>query len=121
MNISLRLNGQPPVNWQVPKMPTLGLISNANTNGFLSNDFPHGPPKLYITAESDDFDELTIQEWRNEGFKVEYVSMGNGGREYGERLEKLSRTGLGVGETMGIVGRLPLRFDYDRSLLFLLK
>lgn len=90
-------------------MPT--LISNANTNGFLSNDFPHNPPRLYFTAETDDFDELTLQEWRDEGFNVEYVPLKDGGKEYGNRLERLSHVGLGVGETFAIVGRswAPIR------------
>ncbi len=88
-------------------MPT--LISNASTNGFLSNDFPHSPPRLYITAESDDFDALTLLEWKDEGFNVEYVPMKDGGREYAGRLDNLSRVGLGVGETYGIVGML---FNY---------
>ena len=28
--------------------------------GFLSKDFPHSPPKLYLTAEEDEFDPVTI-------------------------------------------------------------
>jgi hypothetical protein len=81
------------------------LSSNANTNGFLSNDFPHPPPRLYFTAEDDDFDDETLQEWREEGFNVAYVPMGRGGKEYAGRLDGLSRAGLGVGETFGIVGK----------------
>jgi hypothetical protein len=63
-----------------------GLIANADTNGFLSSDFPHPPPKLYITAEDEDFDELTLQEWRDEGFNVTYLAMGEGGRKFADRL-----------------------------------
>jgi hypothetical protein len=33
--------------------------------GFLS--FNKSPPKVYITAEDDVFDETTIQHWRDEG------------------------------------------------------
>lgn len=46
-------------------------------NGFLSlsNDFPRDPPRLYITAEDDEFDQQTLARWRAEGFDVEYVSM----------------------------------------------
>ncbi|KAI0880541.1 NTF2-like protein [Annulohypoxylon maeteangense] len=86
----------------------IGIISssngfNHNDPGFLSNDFPHSPPKLYITAESDDFDVLTVNEWKDEGFNVEYISMGDGGNEYRTKLESLSRTDLGPCETFGIV------------------
>jgi len=84
-------------------MPT--LTANANTNGFLSNDFPHNSPLLYFTAEDDDFDDETLQEWREEGFNVGYVPMGKGGKEYSERLNGLSRVGLGVGETFAIIGK----------------
>lgn len=82
-------------------MPT--LMSNANTTGFLSNNFPHGAPKLFLTAESDDFDDVTVHEWQNEGFNTEYLSMGDGGKKYTQRLDSL-KNGLGVGETFAIVG-----------------
>ncbi|KAI1775822.1 NTF2-like protein [Hypoxylon cercidicola] len=89
-------------NWNV------GIISsnsgpNHNDPGFLSSDFPRSPPKLYITAESDEFDLLTINEWRDEGFNVEYVPMGDGGKEYRTKLDSLSRANLGPCETFGIV------------------
>lgn len=81
------------------------LTANANTNGFLSNDFPHNPPLLYFTAEDDEFDNQTLQEWQEEGFNVGYVPLGRGGKEYGERLNTLSRSGLGLGETFAIIGK----------------
>ncbi|XDG09815.1 hypothetical protein ABKA04_009430 [Annulohypoxylon sp. FPYF3050] len=86
----------------------IGIISsnnslNHNDPGFLSNDFPHSPPKLYITAESDDFDLVTVSEWRDEGFNVEYIAMGDGGNEYRTKIESLSRANLGPCETFGIV------------------
>ena len=76
-----------------------------NDPGFLSKDFPRGSPKLYFTAESDDFDELTLAEWRDEGFDVEYVPMRDDLDDYRRRLEGLSRKRLGPCETFGIVGR----------------
>ncbi|KAI0134860.1 hypothetical protein F4814DRAFT_399173 [Daldinia grandis] len=86
----------------------VGIISsnlgpNHNDLGFPSKDFLHSPPKLYITAEDDEFDQLTINEWRSEGFNVEYIPMGNGGNEYRMKLESLSRSNLGPCETYGIV------------------
>ncbi|KAF3065889.1 putative dienelactone hydrolase [Daldinia childiae] len=86
----------------------VGIISsnlgpNHNDPGFLSKDFPHSPPKLYITAEDNDFDLLTVNEWRSEGFNVEYIPMGNGGNEYRMKLESLSRSNLGPCETYGII------------------
>ncbi|CAJ2512487.1 Uu.00g055020.m01.CDS01 [Anthostomella pinea] len=76
--------------------------SSHNEQGFLSSDFPHSPPKIYITAESDDFDDLTLREWRDEGFNVEYLSQGNGGNEYTAKLASLGN-GLGPCEPYGIV------------------
>lgn len=84
-------------------MPT--LTANVNATGFLSRN-NYRPPRLYVTAESDDFDPVTLQDWRNEGFNVAYVPMGDGGKEYAQRLESLSRAGLGVGETFAIIGML---------------
>ncbi|KAF3762717.1 hypothetical protein M406DRAFT_294452 [Cryphonectria parasitica EP155] len=77
--------------------------TNHNDPGFLSDDFPRNPPKLYVTAESDDFDNLTLAEWRDEGFQVEYVPMGDGGDDYVRKLERLAKKNLGPCETFGIV------------------
>ncbi|OTA81274.1 hypothetical protein M434DRAFT_37591 [Hypoxylon sp. CO27-5] len=86
----------------------IGIISssmgpNHNDPGFLSSDFPQSLPKLYVTAESDEFDVLTLGEWKDEGFDVEYISMGDGGNEYRVKLESLGRTNLGPCETYGII------------------
>src|SRR3954467_13016860 len=62
---------------------------NHNDAGFLSDDFPRNPPKLYITAEDDDFDAATLAEWRDEGFNVEYLPMGAGGDAYIRTLRTL--------------------------------
>ncbi|KAI2633567.1 NTF2-like protein [Hypomontagnella submonticulosa] len=86
----------------------VGIISSSsgpghNDPGFLSNDFPRSPPKLYITSEDEEFDLVTLAEWRDEGFEVEYVPMGAGGNEYKMKIESLSRAKLGPCETFGIV------------------
>jgi hypothetical protein len=39
--------------------------TNGTTAGFLS--FNKSPPRLHITAEDDEFDETTLQHWRDEG------------------------------------------------------
>ena len=108
-NISLFKLGHLTAEYHIPShtahlninMPTQ-LVSNANTNGFLSNDFPHGPPRLIVTAEDEDFDEVTLQELRDEGFAITYVPMLDGGPSYGQRLDNLPRT-LGVGVTTAII------------------
>lgn len=84
------------------------IISDNRTNyrdaGFLSSDFPRNPPKLYVTAESDDFDQLTVSEWKDEGFNVQYLSMGAGEKEYRAKLASLHSSHLEPCETYGIVG-----------------
>ncbi|KAK8241386.1 dienelactone hydrolase-like protein [Phyllosticta capitalensis] len=59
-------------------------------------------PRLYITAESDDFDEYTLDAWRDEGFNVIYVPFGEGGKQYVKTLHTLGQN-LGVGEAYSIV------------------
>lgn len=71
---------------------------------FLSKDFPRGRPKLYISAESEEFDQLTLDEWRDEDFDVEYLPMGGNAKEYRDKLRSLSKTNMGPCETFGIVG-----------------
>ena len=86
----------------------VAIISDNRTNyrdpGFLSSDFPRNPPKLYVTSESDEFDQLTITEWKNEGFDVQYLSMGAGEKEYRAKLASLNGSHLGPCETYAIVG-----------------
>ncbi|KAI9653391.1 MAG: hypothetical protein M1821_007056 [Bathelium mastoideum] len=65
---------------------------------------PRAPPKLFVTAETLDFDEIILQHWRDEGFDVEYLPLENdsGPKAYIESLKKLHE-GLGVGDYYGIV------------------
>lgn len=82
--------------------------NNIRDPGFLSNDFRktfHAPPRLYFTAEDDDFDSTTLSEWQNAGFTVEYFPMGKGGASYTKKLESLFSKPLELGETFGIIGR----------------
>lgn len=85
------------------------ISQNSTTHrdpGFLSSDFPRSSPKLYLTSASDDFDELTLSEWQDEGFEVEFIPLGNSKEQYLDRLRGLSKEDLGPGETFGIVGEL---------------
>jgi len=76
-----------------------------NGNGFLSTSqgFKTGPPPLYITAETDDFDEVIIQAWRDEGYNVQYIPFGDGGKAYTNTLRRLGDN-LSIGESFAIVG-----------------
>ncbi|KAL5117942.1 hypothetical protein ACEQ8H_004087 [Pleosporales sp. CAS-2024a] len=72
----------------------------SDTNGWLS--FRHSTPLLYITAEDDDFDVDTMRAWRDEGFLVKYVPLGNGGKQYVQTLYKLGDN-MGIGQRYAIV------------------
>jgi hypothetical protein len=93
--------------------------SNYRDGNFLSGDFPRNPPKLYITGENDDFDEITLREWRDEGFDVEYISMESCGDGYLKKIKSLSRENMGPCEKFGIVGesRLSRSFSTEAVLI----
>jgi hypothetical protein len=82
------------------------MAANGHANGadrapgFLS--FNSLPPRLHITSEDDEFDEVTIQHWREEGFDVTYLPMGEGGKAYRDAIKDLPND-LELGETFGIV------------------
>lgn len=97
------------------------LVSQHGTKirdpGFLSNDFRrtfHAPPRLYFTAESDEFDASTLTEWQKAGFTVEYFSMGKGGASYTKKLESLFSKPLELGENFGIIGKC---YNFDEGFL----
>ena len=86
----------------------------ADRNGWLS--FKHSTPVLYITAEDDEFDMETMTAWRDEGFIVEYIPMGQGGKQYVQTLHHLGDK-MGIGERYAIVGTQPLlKLDPFRPL-----
>jgi hypothetical protein len=58
------------------------------TSGFLS--FNSHPPRVIVTAEDDEFDEVTIRHWKEEGFDVTYIPMGNGGKLYAQQIKAIS-------------------------------
>lgn len=60
-------------------------------------------PHVFLTAETEDFDEDIIQKWTDEGFDVHYVPLLNGGKEFSNRLHAAG-DGLGVGENFMVVG-----------------
>lgn len=76
----------------------------ADRNGWLS--FRSSTPVLYITAEDAEFDIETMKAWRDEGFIVEYIPMGKGGKQYVQTLHKLGDK-MGIGERYAIVGIHP--------------
>src|SRR4051812_9034792 len=85
-------------------MPAAAINTLTSGNGFLTS-FNSTTPILYITAETDstaDFDQVTLQKWRNEGFDITYLPYGTGGPSYTRTLQGLSRS-MSVGAKFGIV------------------
>ncbi|PNS21276.1 hypothetical protein CAC42_1055 [Sphaceloma murrayae] len=57
---------------------------------------------VIVTGETDDFDDVTIAEWRNEGFAVRYIGFGDGGADFVRRVQALANE-ISVGEQYAIV------------------
>lgn len=68
--------------------------------GFLS--FNSMPPRLWITADGDSFDEVIFQYWREEGYDVTYLPYSGGGQAYKDALKTL-HLDLELGETYALV------------------
>lgn len=60
---------------------------------------------VVITAEGDDFDEVTIQNWRAEGFQVSYLPFTGSRKDYVHSIQHLADP-LELGENFAIVGLL---------------
>ncbi|KAI4738652.1 dienelactone hydrolase [Aureobasidium sp. EXF-12298] len=60
-------------------------------------------PYIFLTAETDDFDEETIAAWEGEGFVTIYVPYGDGGREYVDRMHAAPDQELGLNDQYAIV------------------
>ncbi|KAF2402179.1 carboxymethylenebutenolidase [Trichodelitschia bisporula] len=71
----------------------------ANGN-FLS--FNSSLPQLHITSEDIEFDEETLQHWRDEGFDVHYIPMTGGGKPYRDLIMSLGDK-LPFGGSYGII------------------
>lgn len=61
-------------------------------------------PYLFLTAETDDFDQDIIEAWANEGFSVTYVPLGDGGAEYTRTLHSIADSVVGLSDHYAIVG-----------------
>jgi hypothetical protein len=64
-------------------------------------------PYIFLTAETDDFDEETIAAWEGEGFVTIYVPYGDGGREYVDRMHAAPDQELGLNDQYAIVVLSP--------------
>lgn len=61
-------------------------------------------PYIFLTAETDDFDEQIIAAWQGEGFVTTYVPYGDGGRDYINRMHAAPDQAVGLSDQYAIVG-----------------
>ncbi|TRX93609.1 hypothetical protein FHL15_005581 [Xylaria flabelliformis] len=79
---------------------------NHNEQGFLSSSFPRNPHKIFVTADSDDFDQGYLRALREEGFNVQYFGLGEGVSDeqyYGQLANLRNVAALGPCETFAVV------------------
>jgi hypothetical protein len=62
-----------------------------------------GPPRVVLTAETEDFDPATIQRFKDEDFATTYLPYTGDPKEYKNQLQKLEEP-LELGEKYAIVG-----------------
>ena len=62
-------------------------------------------PLLVLTAEGSDFDPVTIKNWKDEGYQVNYLPYNGNKKEYMMELQHLADP-LELGEKYAIVGLL---------------
>ena len=74
---------------------------------FSWNDSTLPRPKLVITAQGDEFDQVTLQNWRAEGFEVSYLPFIGSREDYVHYLQHLTHP-LELGQEFAIIGRLAL-------------
>ncbi|CAD0039557.1 unnamed protein product [Aureobasidium pullulans] len=60
-------------------------------------------PYIFLTAETDDFDEEMIAAWEGEGFVTTYVPYGDGGKDYVARMHAAPDHALGLSDQYAIV------------------
>ena len=61
------------------------------------------PPRLYVTADDDEFDSTLLQHFEEEGFHTTYLPLGKDGKAYRESLRHLADD-LELGENYAIIG-----------------
>ncbi|KAI1173229.1 hypothetical protein F4777DRAFT_558497 [Nemania sp. FL0916] len=86
---------------------TMNTTNNGSSQqqNFLSQDFPPSVRKVFLTAESSDFDASSLAAWRAEGFEASYFGLGDVRRsEYNATLSNLAaRANLGPCETFALI------------------
>ncbi|KAF2405481.1 NTF2-like protein [Trichodelitschia bisporula] len=80
-------------------------VQTLTTGDNFFTSFNTSVPRLFITAETDteeEFDQVTLEQWRAEGFRVTYLPYGKGSRGYVQDLESIGRN-LSLGDSFAVV------------------
>ena len=64
-------------------------------------------PRLVLTSDTDDFDHIIIDHFREEGFQVTYLAYSGNHKEYLNKLQRLADP-LELGDKYAIVGECLL-------------
>lgn len=81
-----------------------GLLADLDPSSIRTDSFPESKvAHLVLAAETEDFDEETMQQWVDEGFDVRYVPFLGGGDDFIKRIHFTGDT-FGPSEQYAIVG-----------------
>lgn len=82
--------------------------SNGNTRrsgtSTMSFGWDNAQPRIYVTSDTEDFDEEILAHFQEEGFQVSYLPYGGNHAAYQRQLQHLADN-LELGESYAIVGR----------------
>ena len=65
--------------------------------------------RVLLSAESVQFDPVSIKHWREEGFTVSYLAFNGNAKEYAASLRSIAEP-LGFGEEFALIGKISLRY-----------
>jgi hypothetical protein len=74
---------------------------------------------VFVTAETEEFDQDVLTAWRDEGFHTTYVAMNEGGKGYIQRLKDLADKVTGLSDQYAIVGSFLISLLLSFNSLFL--
>lgn len=62
------------------------------------------PPRIYLTSDDPEFDEVILDHWKQEGFLAQYVHYNGDGKAFKYWLQHVSDE-LEIGESFALIGQ----------------
>jgi hypothetical protein len=69
--------------------------------------FEHGPPRVLLTSDTEQFDSTTMHNFRAEGYQVSYLHYGEDRKAFSHKILHVA-DGMEMGDRFAIVGATPL-------------